>query len=195
MKAAFALLADYETHNAVRKLTWRMFQRHGISLDICRLPPHVSLKQPFDIPDVALLESYVTELAGSLSPVTIRLTELQLIEAAGIKETSGILWLKAEQSPELCQLHERLNKELASRFSNTQADFDGSDYQFHLTLSIGKPFSVYHKAYQEFREAFAEIRFQAHSLALFAYDGKSGLETEYISYKFLPLGKEQETMC
>ncbi len=103
MKAAFALLADYETHNAVRKLTWHMFQRHGISLEICRLPPHVSLKQPFDIPDVALLESYVTELAGSLSPVTVRLTELQLIEAAGKEETSGILWLKAEQSPQLCQ--------------------------------------------------------------------------------------------
>ncbi len=57
----------------------------------------------------------------------------------------------------------------------------------HLTLSIGKPFSVYHDAYQEFKEAFAEIRFQAHSLALFAYDGKSGSEIEYVSYKVLPL--------
>ncbi len=189
MKAAFALLADYETHNAVRKLTWQMFQRHGISLKICRLPPHVSLKQPFDIPNVTLLENYMAELADSLPSVAVRLTELQLIETAWTEETGGILWLKAEQSPELCQLHERLNKELASHFSNTQADFDGSSYQFHLTLSIGKPFSVYHKAYQEFKEAFAEIRFQAHSLALFAYDDKSGSETEYVSYKILPLGE------
>ncbi len=54
MKAAFALLADNEAHNAVRKLTWQMYQRHGISLEISRLPPHISLKQPFDIPDVTL---------------------------------------------------------------------------------------------------------------------------------------------
>lgn len=191
MRAAFALLADYETHNAVRKLTWQMFQEHGISLEVCRLPPHVSLKQPFHIPDVMLLESYMAELADSLPPVTIKLTEIQLIETAGTEETSSILWLKAEQSLELCQLHDRLNKELASRFNDTQADFDGSDYQFHLTLSIGKPFSAYQNAYEEFRGTFTEIRSEAHSLALFAYDDKNDLETDYMSYKILPLRRDE----
>jgi hypothetical protein len=46
MKAAFALLADSPTHNTVRKLAWQMYQKHGISLEVCRLPLHVSLKQP-----------------------------------------------------------------------------------------------------------------------------------------------------
>ncbi len=129
----------------------------------------------------------MAELADSFSSVTVDLTELQLIETAETEETRGILWLKAEQSPGLCQLHDRLNKELASRFNNTQADFDGSDYQFHLTLSIGKPFSAYQNAYEEFKETSAKIRFQACSLALFAYDNKNGSETEYVSYKVLPL--------
>ena len=188
MKAAFALLADDLTHNSVRKLVWRMFQQHGISLTTSRLPCHISLKQPFDIPDVEMLEDYLTELAGSLSPIDIVLTEMQLIRVAGEKETGGILWLHAERSPKLGELHERINKELEARFGSTEADFDGPDYQFHMTLAIGKPFEAYENAYQDFRSAFTEIRFQAQSLALFAYDHNRGAETEYISYKIVPLG-------
>lgn len=51
MKAAFALLADTETHNLVRKLSWDIHRKYHTGIDICRLPPHVSLKQPFDISD------------------------------------------------------------------------------------------------------------------------------------------------
>ena len=179
MKAAFALLADDLTHNSVRKLVWRMFQQHGISLTTSRLPCHVSLKQPFDIPDVEMLEGYIAELAGSLSPVDIVLTEMQLIEVPGAEEASGILWLHAEQSPELKDLHDRINSELESRFGSTEADFDGPDYQFHMTLAIGKPFEAYESAYQDFAGTFIRTRFQARSLALFAYDHNREAETEY----------------
>lgn len=189
MKAAFALLADDLTHNSVRKLVWRMFQQHGISLTTSRLPCHVSLKQPFDIPEVEMLEDYMAELAGSLSPVDIVLTEMQLIEVPGTEEASGILWLHAERSPKLGDLHDRINNELELRFGNTAADFDGPDYQFHMTLAIGRPFEAYENAYQNFAGTFTRTRFQARSLALFAYDHKNGAETEYISYKIVPIGE------
>ena len=188
MKAAFALLADDQTHNAVRKLVWQMFEQHGISLATSRLPCHVSLKQPFDIANVEILEDYMAELAGSLAPVDVTLTELQLIEVAGADVPSGILWLKAEKTPELCRLHARLNDELAARFGSTEADFDGPGYQFHMTLSIGRPWAAYESAYREFKSAFTETRFQARAIALFAYDSKTECETEYISYRILPFG-------
>jgi len=188
MRAAFALLADDQTHNAVRKLVWQMFQQHGISLATSRLPCHVSLKQPFDIANVEILEDYIAELAGSLAPVDVTLTELQLIEVAGADVPSGILWLKAEKTPELCRLHARLNDDLATRFGGTQADFDGPDYQFHMTLTMGKPFEAYANVYREFKDTFGEIRFQARSIALFVCGNKGGSELEYISYRILPLG-------
>ena len=189
MKAAFALLADAPTHNKVRGLTWHMYQKYGISLGACRLPPHISLKQPFDILDVRDLEGYMTELVASLPPVDITLTEMQLIEMAGSEGPSGILWLQADKSPILRQLHARLNKELALRFGDTHADFDGPEYQFHLTLTLGKlPLARYQAIYQEFQDVLGVFRFQARSLALFAYDNSIGSETEYISYKILPLG-------
>ena len=193
MKAAFALLADYETHNVIQKLTWQMFQRHGISLQASRLPPHVSLKQPFHISNISALDDYMVDFAASLTPIDITLTEMQLLETPGAERPSSILWLKAEPSPSLRHLHSRLNEELAMRFGDTQADFDGPDYDFHLTLSIGELSSRYHEAYQEFAGSFTPLRFQAQSLAVFAYDNSITMDEgwEYISYKILPLGRWQ----
>ena len=188
MKAAFALLADYSTHNAVRKMAWQMYQKYGVSLETSRLPPHVSLKQPFDIPNISDLEGYMAELAGSLSPIDIALTELELIEVVGAGGPSGILWLKAEQTPALHQLHNRLNQELALRFGSTQADFDGPNYQFHLTIAIGgSSLADYRRAYEEFKGSWREISFRADALALFAYDSINS-QSDYISYKTLPIG-------
>jgi hypothetical protein len=47
MKATFALLANTEIHNLVRKLTWEAHQKYRTGTIDCRLPPHISLKQPF----------------------------------------------------------------------------------------------------------------------------------------------------
>lgn len=184
MKAAFALLADYPTHNAVRGLAWQMYQKYGVSLETSRLPPHVSLKQPFDISDVSALEDYVAELASSLSPIDITLTKLELLE---VNEQTGILWLKAEQTPTLHQLHNRLNQELASRFGSAQADFDGQNYQFHMTIAIGgSSLAEYRCAHDEFKDSWREISFRANALALFAYDSVNS-QPDYISYKVLPI--------
>ena len=184
MKAAFALLADYPTHNAVRKLAWQMYQKHGISLETSRLPPHVSLKQPFDIPDVSALEGYLAELASSMSPIDITLTNLELVE---VNEHVGILWLRVEQTPSLRQLHNHLNEELALRFGNTQADFDGPEYQFHMTIAIGgSSLAIYRRAYEEFKNIWRETAFRTDALALFAYDSINS-QPDYISYKVLPI--------
>jgi len=56
VKATFALLPDLQTQNAVMEIAWELFQKRGAGLDVRRLPPHISLKQPFDVPK-AILES------------------------------------------------------------------------------------------------------------------------------------------
>ncbi len=60
MKATFALLANTEVHNQVRKLSWDIHQKYRTGIDICRLPPHISLKQPFDVAEVGPVETYMT---------------------------------------------------------------------------------------------------------------------------------------
>jgi hypothetical protein len=38
MKATFALLANAEPHNQVRKLAWDIHQKYRTGIDVCRLP-------------------------------------------------------------------------------------------------------------------------------------------------------------
>ena len=71
MKAALALLANTEVHNFVRQLAWTIHQKYHIGLETSRLPPHVSLKQPFAVSDLAALETYMRELADSITPVEV----------------------------------------------------------------------------------------------------------------------------
>jgi hypothetical protein len=63
MKATFALLANRELHNWVRKLACQIHQNYRTGTQHCRLPPHISLKQPFAISDLTALEGYMDELA------------------------------------------------------------------------------------------------------------------------------------
>jgi len=71
MKATFAFLSDNETHNLVRKLSWDIHQKYRTGIDVCRLPPHISLKQPFDVSDLDLLSGYMAELARSIEPFNL----------------------------------------------------------------------------------------------------------------------------
>ena len=96
MKATFALLANTEVYNVVRKLAWEIHQTYRTGTLHVRLPPHISLKQPFAIANLAQLEAYMAELAETISPFTVKLTHLQL-EIGRFQEMEfGILWLDVE---------------------------------------------------------------------------------------------------
>jgi len=79
MKATIALFANLDVYNLVRKITWDAHCDFEIGLDVTRLEPHVSLKQPFEVQDFATLESYMEEFAASIASFEIHLTEMQVI--------------------------------------------------------------------------------------------------------------------
>ncbi len=190
MKATFALLADVAVANFVRKLAWEIHQKYRTGTGICRLLPHVSLKQLFEIEDVAWLEAYMHEFVQTIHPFEVRCTELQLVPTTIEGMETGILWLDVEESDSLRQLHDRLNRELAQRFGNTQAPFDGPGYHFHMTVMMGgQPLDVYRKIYDEISERVVNLSFIADTLAMFVYDEPLSLNGECMTYKILPIGE------
>jgi len=191
MKATFAFLADVEVHNFVRKLTWNIHRKYGIGLDVARLPPHISLKQPFIVHDLDALEHYMGELANGTRPLEMHLPQLQLVNTTIDNSKTGILWLDVQETECLRQLHLRLNRELAARFENTQAPFDGADYHFHMTIAIGgQPWDIYQRMYEDIATAPVNLRYLARELALFVYDDGASLSAGYVAYKILPLSGE-----
>jgi 2'-5' RNA ligase len=192
MKATFALLANRRIYNLVRKLAWQVHQKYHTGIEVTRLPPHVSLKQPFDITDMSLLEEYMVELAGSISPFDVRLRELQIIPAKIEELDSGILWIDVEETEYLRALHNRLNHELGSLLGDAPAPFDGDAYHFHMTVAIGgQPFEVYQKILADFAGRVKNLSTRVDELALFSYDDEATLDKGYLTYMVLPLGKQK----
>lgn len=190
MKATFALLANLEVYNLVRKIAWNAHSDFGIGLSVARLEPHVSLKQPFEVRNFPALENTMENFAVSIPPFEIRLTELQVIPVSINGLETAILWIDVEQSTKLRTLHQRLNRELKGRFGPTPADHDGDEYHFHMTVAIGnKPFTVYQEVLGAFSSPHIDLRFKPQELAMFVYTDNFNLNQGYTTYKKIPVGE------
>jgi 2'-5' RNA ligase len=189
MKAAFAVLANLEAYNFVRKLAWNIhFQYHTGTID-ARLPPHVSLKQPFAISDLDALEQYMHELAQRIAPFEVELTKLELRSITHQERDYGLLWIAVQENPTLRALHNKLNLELSQRFGDARADFDGEEYFFHMTVMMGgQATDVYQTAFAEIAHKEVNLRYTARHLAMFVYDELMGPHGEYLTFKILPFG-------
>lgn len=189
MKATFAFLADTETHNLVRKLSWDIHKKYCTGINICLLPPHVSIKQPFAISSLEPLEGYMAELAGSMDPFTIHLTGLKLVEATMDGLNTGVLWLNVQEMESLRQLHDRVNRELTLHFGDVSAAFDGPEYNFHMTVALGtQPIDMYSRIHAEFADRLNGLRYIAREIAMFVHDDHEDVNTSCVVYKILPLG-------
>ena len=186
MKAAFALLVDHEVHNVARKLALEVHRNYGIGLAASQLPPHVSLKQPFSIPDLHAIEVYFDRLAASIEPVALIFPRI----GGPADGPFPVLWLEVEESATLRELHSRINRELAEQFANTQAPFDGPTYHFHLTIALGRdPDPVYQSIIAELARREIALRTIARRLVMFYYDEEPISPGSFLTYKILPLGK------
>jgi 2'-5' RNA ligase len=132
MRTAMALLVDQELANRLAVFTLRC-RDYGFDLRVLRIPAHVSLKQPFIVNDFKRFEEYFDKFAGRMEPQQLRLNGFTFWGDA----EQGVVVVRVEASPRLRQLHEQLNTELEQAFGETQADFDGPTYEFHLTVAIG----------------------------------------------------------
>jgi 2'-5' RNA ligase len=188
MKATFGLLADTDVHNMIRKLSWQLHQNYRTGT--MRLPPHVSLKQPFAVKDLAALEGYLDLLARSIQPFEIKLTQLDIVSSFYEGSEYGILWADVQESKELRELHNRLNDELTRRFGPVPADHDGESYHFHMTVMIGgQPIEVYRRFLRGLESSILDRSFIVRELAMFVYDEPFRMDSEYLCYKILPIGK------
>lgn len=186
MKATFALLFDHQVHNVVRKLAVEVHQTYGVGLAGSQLPPHVSLKQPFAIPDLAAVEAYFDQFARSIEPVVLTFPRI------GGPGNAPVLWLEVEETATLRDLHTRINREVAERFPITQAPFDGAAYHFHLTIALAGPSdsaSPYQAMASELASREVALRATARHVNLFYYDDDQFSPGSFLTYKILPLGK------
>jgi 2'-5' RNA ligase len=191
MRTAIALIVDDDIANQMTAITLRC-REYGFSFRALRLAPHVSLKQPFIVSDFERYESFFADFASRIAPQSLRFDGFRFWGNA----EEGVVTAHVAESAHLHKLHAQLNSELEQNFGDTHADFDGDEYEFHLTVAIG---SCHAHSLPQFQTALATWKLDqvtvASRLAMFIYEEALyphplfGVR-EYGTYKVLPLTQQ-----
>jgi 2'-5' RNA ligase len=182
MKAAIAILADYQVQNFVRRIVFELEQATQIEFLATLLPVHISLKQPFSFESMDQLECYFDSLAAQISPFQIKLDKIYYTDWEGY----GILGINVQETETLRGLHNQINRELSELFVGTSAPRDGAGYHFHMTIEMGKVEgqNPYQNYFERLETKTVNLTYQVKEIALFYYPGN---QNSFICYKVLPL--------
>lgn len=188
MKATIVLIADTKAENYGRKLMLEAHKAGGMGFEMARLPQHVSLKQPFSIPNLEDIGHFFDEFAAILHPVPIKMQSIGIFPSnvlGGIP--SGGMSIEVEQSDALKQAQKLLFERLEARFGPCPAEHD-DDYIFHMTVAIGgAPFENYQKAYEVLSKMDFSEGFLFSKLGLLYYDDDNITPGTYFCYKVAEL--------
>jgi 2'-5' RNA ligase len=167
LKVAFALLPDPELANRITAAALLAHGATGGRLRWPRMPPHLSLKQPFAIESLEPVERYFDELAAQLEPIVVTLGGIEL-QPPSPSSPEAVVWVGVRGSPALLDVHERLQRELGAVVADASAPFDGDVYRFHMTLGFLPAATLISSQHlPEFAGTTATLG----ELGLFLYDG------------------------
>ena len=184
MKATIALISNNKSENFERKMMLEANKHGGMGFEMARLPQHVSLKQPFSIPNLEEMETFFDSFVNELSPFEIEFVDMDLFPSnvlGGVP--SGCMSLRVKKTPELSEVQKNLNEGLYKKFGPCSADHD-NDYIFHMTFAIGgASFESYQKAYDELKKPNYKKSFLFSKLGLLYYYDDNITPETYFCYK------------
>lgn len=184
MKATVVLIADDAAENFGRKLMLDAHRYGKMGFEMARLPQHISLKQPFVIPDLDRMEVLFDEYVKRICPFDIEFTGIDLFPSnvlGGVD--SGCLTLRVKTTRQLVDAQRELNDLLYREFGPCPAEHD-NDYIFHMTFAIGgADFESYRHAYNELIGSDFRQSFKFRKLGLLYYDDDNIIPGTYFCYK------------
>lgn len=158
---------------------------HGkIGFEMARLPQHVSLKQPFSIPNLEDMEVFFDSFSKEFSPFDIEFLDMDVFPSNVLgRVPSGCMSLRVKETAQLVDAQRRLNEGLYAKFGPCPAEHD-DDYIFHMTFATGgASFEAYQRAYDELIKLDYKKRFRFNKLGLLYYHDDNIKPGTYFCYK------------
>ncbi len=177
MQLAYAILVSDEVFNYIREVEVEIHQRFGKNPEL-RLPPHITVKQPFEGEAFGPFEQYLRTLAAEVEPFEI------VARGFGSFDDSGVLFLDVVQDRWLKELQARVLRDLAP-YGVNPAPVERGLYHFHVTVAFGLEPGHFTSARDTYASRGVEFRFPVRELALFYRIGPN----EWIIYKKAKLEK------
>lgn len=186
LKGAIALLPDRDLANRLAAAALAAHRATMGRLRWPRLPPHLSLEQPFVVPDTSAVERYLEQLAGSLPKISVSLAGVEQ-RLTSPHAPEAIVWVAVQPSEVLLTLHERLDADLGPARPEPSVPLEEERHRFHLTLGFlpawipGLDVEALSAELSGLEVTFAEA-------ALFLYDGLPRAGWQSMLYRRVRLG-------
>lgn len=186
LKGAIALLPDRELANRLATAALAAHRATAGRLRWPRLPPHLSLEQPFVVPDTSAIERYLEQLAASSPKVSVLLAGVEQ-RLASPHGPEAIVWVAVQPSEALLTLHERLDADLGSASPEPRIPLEEERHRFHLTLGF-LPAWIPELDVAALSAELAGIEVTFAEAALFLYDGLPRAGWQSMLYRRVRLG-------
>ncbi len=161
VRLAYAILLPDDAHNAARRLAVDLYERLRPANDGLLIPPHVTLKQPFETRELARCEELLDRLAAESEPFDV------VLRGFGTFMAEGVVFVDVEQDARLFALQRRLIDELGVEPAPYESG-EPDPYHFHATLAYGLTPEQLDDARGRLAETF-EFHFSLERLALFRF--------------------------
>lgn len=176
VEVAVVLPVGDEVHHFVRKLQFRILNRHGV-LPGAGADPHITLKIGFPIEPSAIesCTSVLDEWARKTAPIDVEIKGYGWFD-------EGIVFLSVEKSDRIEALRTRVVADLSLRFGVRPFPVEGDRFRFHVTLCRELRRRDALNLYGELSLQTPEFQFVADTLELLVY-----MEDRWVSWKRAPL--------
>jgi 2'-5' RNA ligase len=169
LKGAIALLPDRELANRLAAAALAAHRATAGRLRWPRLPPHLSLEQPFVMADPGAVDRYLEQLAATMPPVAVSLAGVEQ-RPASPHGPEAIVWVAVQPSEALLTLHERLDADLGPVSLEPSMPLEEERHRFHLTLGF-LPAWIPDLDVEALSADLAGVEVTFAEAALFLYDG------------------------
>ncbi len=171
MQLGIAILVNDDVHNALRRLQLLVAERCGRNPAL-KQTPHVTIKQPFHVRELAPVEEYFDTLVNSLDAFPVR------IRGLGFFEDDSVAYLQVVPDARLEDLRLRVLRDLTERFGVKPRDVEDERYRFHATVAYGLSPDEFLRAREALTDVDIDRELTIETIGLFYYTGE-----EWIVYK------------
>ena len=186
LKGAIAMLPDRELANRLAAAALAAHRETAGRLRWPRLPPHLSLEQPFAAPDPSAVERYLEGLASSVPEVSVSLAGVEQ-RLASPHGPEAIVWVAVQPSEGLLSLHERLDADLGPASPEPSIPLEEERHRFHLTLGF-LPAWIPELDVEALSAELRGLEVTFAEAALFLYDGLPRAGWQSMLYRRVRLG-------
>jgi len=135
LQVAIALLPDTELANHLSAAALAAHAASHGRLRWPRLPPHLSLKQPFAIESLPEVEQAFDQLAFEVGPLSVTLGTVE-VQPPSLGSPEAVVWVGVEADPALMSLEQRIERELSGAAKEAASPLVSRAYRFHVTLGF-----------------------------------------------------------